>query len=261
MLTWIDIAIDSAKCSQIVEMARSFKNVKIARVQSIKSIRRQNMARQSKLSSGRTAVVVTSSTRRRKQYGQVGPEMKYFDSVAVADATTTPDENGFVVSLNTIDQGVTAVTRIGNKVQNKSVEIKGSVNAIYASSGPYQFRWAVVLDKEPQANAIAAYTDIYTRPGTGMNLINGFRNNGESDRFVVLATDTFTQVSGNDSQLVSFERFIPVDIATKYIASGVGQASFGTNQLLFTMICVGNTQPTTGDVLANVTARVRFTDE
>lgn len=204
-------------------------------------------------------IVSAAPSRKRKQYGQMGPEIKFIDSVVHAGTSGTIV--GSVVSLNNLAQGTSAITRIGNKVQNKSVEIKGTLLCNSANPGPLQWKWAVVLDKEPDGTAVAAYTSIYITPGALYNISNGFRNNGESDRFVVLATDTITQVFGQESGVAHIERYIPIDVATKYIANTGAQGDFGTNQLLFTLICTGAANPAATEALAFVTARVRFTDE
>lgn len=198
-----------------------------------------------------------------KQYGQVGPEMKFLDTQSLNNAAAT---TGVVVSMNTLAQGLTNITRIGNKIQIKSVAVRGqyqTATQAIDTSQPNSMVWSIVLDKEPEAAAIASVNQIYTG-----NDVLDFNNINESDRFVILATGdanwpgqgqlsgvgAFTQPTGITGM---FQRFVKCDIATKYTGTTAAQSTFGTNQLLFVL----RWKNADANHLTDVFMRIRFTDE
>lgn len=207
-----------------------------------------------------------STPMRRKKtrtYGQVGPEIKFLDVETLNEAASaTP----VVISCNTLAQGLTNITRIGNKIQIKSLALhmqgQPTTGAI-DTTAPNTMKWSLVLDKEPEAAAIASYNQIYDG-----NNIHSMRNINESDRFVVLATGiqnwdgcgqitaagAFNQAAGSTFFV---EKFVNCDIASKYTLTTATQTAFGTNQLLLA-ICWKNTD---ANHLLDMKTRIRFTDE
>lgn len=193
----------------------------------------------------------------KKTYGQLGPEMKFLDTDQL---NQTASATGQVYSMNTLAQGTTNITRIGNKIQIKSVMVKAvfesATGAVSASQNVGY--WMIVLDKEPEAAAIASYNQIMSS-----NDIIAMRNIGESDRFVVLAKGSYahpytaasvTQATGTE---VFVEKFVKCDIAAKYTLTTATQSAFGSNQLLFTWI----SQNSDTNKLMDLRTRIRFTDE
>lgn len=195
----------------------------------------------------------------KKSYGQVGPEMKFLD----VQQSQSYNAGAQVVSINSIAQGLTNITRIGNKINIKSVAVRFSSIPVDTNVAvlPNTYKWCLVLDKEPEAAAVASYNQIFTG-----NSMTAFRNVGESDRFVVLATGTWAhggrQVvapiysdGGDMSNIV--DKFVKCDIATKYTLTTATQTAFGTNQLLITTIA----EQTDANVSQIIDTRIRFTDE
>lgn len=207
--------------------------------------------------------VVTMLAQRRfkkRSYGQGGAEIKYLDTAV----NTTANVTASVTSINTIAQGLTNILRIGNKIQIKSVAMRMSAYpfdpAVAIASNNH--KWTLVLDKEPEAAAIATYNQIFTA-----NSIQAFRNVGESDRFVVLAQGMWSHgdrritagsVYSDGGEIAKvWDKFLNINIATKYVLTTATQTAFGTNQLLF---CVVSEQ-TDGNYAMDVNCRIRFTDE
>lgn len=189
-------------------------------------------------------------------YGQAGPEFKYLDTnVAVA---LPPDSTAVVVGISNMAQGLTNITRVGNKIQIKSVEVKITLfNEITFAHSPNAHRVSLVLDKEPEPAALASYNQIYTDDS-----VLSMRNIGESDRFVVLAVEEFiTDGALATTQTVNgtiFKTmFRNVDIASKFSGTGATQANVATNQLL---VCI---ESFVDDANADwyIRSRIRYTDE
>lgn len=208
----------------------------------------------------RTAPVVAVKARRKmKHYGQVGPEMKYLEVDNTFDASTTPD----IFSMSNLATGSTNVTRTGNKITIKSVECKfyTSSNMTVAHLSNVH-RVAIVLDKEPEAGAIATWADIWTD-----NSLVSMRNVNNSDRFVVLGIEEFgTGQSGSagagfyssfggDTKFGTIIR--KCDIAAKYLSSSSAQSASGSNQIL----CCINSSAADANLDIVVRTRIRFTDE
>lgn len=196
--------------------------------------------------------------RRKRSYGQNGPEVKFLDTASGATSNTT----AVVTPLNLLAQGLTNITRIGNKIHIISVDMvlrfQGSPTELV---DPNWTRWAIILDKEPEAAAAASYNQIYMT-----NSPYAFHNPDYSDRFVTLATgdlmiegsNQVTAVGWNQSGAPRVTRnFRKCDINCKYIGTGATQASVGSNQLLF--VCLQETTDTSSSWTAN--CRIRYTDE
>lgn len=208
---------------------------------------------------GASAPMVSRRRGRKLKYGQKGPEIKFIDTL---DSGTTASTTANVFGLNTIAQGNTNSTRVGNKIQIKSVEM-----SIHMSCDPNVahvanlHRVAIILDKEPEAGGIAAYTDVFVS-----NDILGYRTIGNSDRFVVLAVEDFTTgVSGIGANTVwatgDFSvykrRYVKCDVAAKYNGTTAAQASIASNQIF--AVTISEVTDANIDWLGRF--RVRFTDE
>lgn len=200
--------------------------------------------------------------RKRKSYGQSGPEMKFLDTAQLNQSIFTP--TGLVYPMNNIAQGTTNITRIGNKIQIKSVAVRAVCEtAVLTDIIPNVVRYSIVLDKEPEAGAIAAYTDIFATSDP-----MSFLNIDKSDRFVVLKSGILKNAGMADSTAVGWasqppncidyiDEFVPCDVATKYVGTGALQSSMGSNQLLFCTVAQNND----ANRIADMRFRIRFLDE
>lgn len=204
-------------------------------------------------SSKTVSISVTPKRQRRKSYGESGPEIKYLDTAIGPTAAST---TAVVTPISTLAQGLTNITRVGNKIRIKSVSVQGFVDTVVGNANSCVVKkWSLVLDKEPEAAAAASYNQIYTSNG-----VNAHRNIDYSDRFTVLATGTISidgaSVSG-PFPTRTFEAYRTCDINSKYILTTATQTAIGSNQLLF---CYTDSaiEP---DVVVTAQCRIRFTDE
>lgn len=196
--------------------------------------------------------------KKKKSYGSKGAEVKYLDTTVIMTNSVVAT----VASLNSLAQGLTNITRIANKIQIKSVGVRAyEYSTTFTATVPNLTRWSIVLDKEPEAAAIASYNQIYTS-----NSPIAWANIDNSDRFVILATGTYIQGGLNNTtnqalaageNAFSIDTFRKCDIAAKYVGTAATQASIGSNQLLFTF--VSSADDANMDGFAS--CRIRFTDE
>lgn len=210
------------------------------------------------------AVVIQNAFRKRKlrKFGQSGAEIKFLDNAF----GTTSSSTAVVNDIGAMAQGLTNLTRIGNKVQIKGIQwtVRYRCDVGNAIVLPNNVRWSVVLDKEPEVAAVASYNQIYTG-----NTPYGFRNVGDYDRFVVLATGRMT-LGGVDpgASLVSItmpadgcmkieDGYKRVDIAEKFAGTTAAQASIASNQILFCYVM----EFTDADSTFTIATRVTYTDE
>lgn len=213
----------------------------------------------------------TFKSKSNRKYGQSGPEVKFLDTVVtVTGALSGPTAAGSTAPINSMAQGLTNITRVGNKIQILSVEYQGcaKVNAPYTEMAiGASWRWALVLDKEPEAGAIATYGAIYTSPIAATNQEIGFRVIDNSDRFVVLREGTIDSqpmqnaagviVAGTGDMYTNVKAYAKVNITTKFTGIGATQANMSTNQLLFIAACTTDDM----DVQLVGACRIRYTDE
>lgn len=204
---------------------------------------------------------LVSKPRKKKSYGQKGVEMKFLDIASTFNASLTAS----VTSMSSLAQGLTNLTRIGNKIQIKSAAVR--ISAVPIANGTLVasnvHKWMIVLDKEPDVAAIAAYGDIMATPAQ----VQSFSLISNSDRFVVLATGTWAHggrsvtagvVYSDGGEMSKYvDEWRKCDIAAKYVGTGATQASIGSNQLLFTIISENDDT----NLIFNVITRIRFQDE
>lgn len=195
----------------------------------------------------------------KKQYGQEGPEMKFLDNAFIQNANVTAQVN----AISTLAQGLTNITRVGNKIAIKSVHLRASIIPLDGTLPVLAnvHKWALVLDKEPEASAIASYNQIYSQ-----NNVQAFANINYSDRFVILGTGTWAHGQriaaavpysdgGDMSKYIDCYR--KVDINAKYLLTTATQTAIGSNQLLFVWI----SEQTDANIFAQFDCRIRYTDE
>lgn len=96
-----------------------------------------------------------SAPRRSNQSSALKPELKYFDTAFTTDATSTST----VVQLNSVAAGDTALTRDGNKLAMRSLElrIKGNLEATTQNAS---IRFVLLIDKQPN-NATISWGTVF----------------------------------------------------------------------------------------------------
>lgn len=186
-----------------------------------------------------------------------GKELNFVDTaISVPNVSTTAS----ISLLNGLAQGTTASTRIGRRIQMKSVEAR-----MYAYPDTTTLacvtRFAIVLDK--QANAAApAFTDIYDS-GTSVAL----RNISNKARFWVLwdsglipiIGNTTTAAQGTEASYKAVEFYKRINIPVQYNAGTAGTVGdIQTNALYF--VAIGDTVSGTADARVFGNIRVRYDD-
>ena len=116
-------------------------------------------------------------------------EVKSFSSAGQFNMSTT----GQVTSLNLMTQGTTAITRLGNEVRMKGVDLAFEMITNAAQIAQQSVSCALVWDNAPNG-AIAGFGDIFTQ--TGGTLL---RTEANEDRFTVLRTWRANQPIGGVS--------------------------------------------------------------
>lgn len=225
-----------------------------------RSLQSSRLARNAKKAMKRAAALVAPSVLRTGGFSfkaTGGKELNFVDTpIAGTQVNLTP----FLTLLNGMAQGTTASTRIGRRIQMKSIEMKLRVVAdsttLFTS-----VRFALVLDK--QANAAApAFTDIYDTADPC-----SLRNISNKARFWVLWDSGVMPIIGNiatagqqtDSSMKIIEAYKRINIPVQYNAGTAGTVGdIQTNALYF--VGVGATASGTADAQITGSIRVRYDD-
>ena len=171
-------------------------------------------------------------------------EWKYVDTVFNPDVNTTMAYQ----SLNVMQLGNTASTRVGQKIAVRSIELRIQVRPT-AATGVEQFgRFIVVLDRQPNAAAPAAATDFMAAATTTSPraLTNRKRFKFLLDRSyalgsVVAGTNTSTPTSRYYHIYMKLRRPIIVEFNA---ANNGTVADISTNHIFYTTVgseAAGNT--------------------
>lgn len=224
-----------------------------------RSLQSSRLARNAKKAMKRAAAMVAPSVLRTGGFSfksTGGKELNFVDtSIANSNVSTTAQ----ITLLNGMAQGTTASTRIGRRIQMKSIEMKGylvpDTTTLVAIA-----RFAIVLDK--QANAAApAFTDIYDSASPV-----SLRNISNKARFWVLWDSGLITTAGNttagqitDSGVKGLEFYKRINIPVQYNAGTAGTVGdIQTNALYF--VAIGSQASGTGDQILTGNVRVRYDD-
>lgn len=187
------------------------------------------------------------------------PEKKCVD---VASATYLCDTTGSVTALNLIDEGTTESSRIGRRVQIKSVQLRGMVDPVDGSTSACFARVMLIWDK--QVNGVIATIAQILSAATS----NSFMNLDNRERFVVLmdkpfAVGAFSNVATTayaqspTVHAVNEYKQLPANSYTIYDGTGSGIGDINTGALY--LVTIGNQAAGAGARLV-ATTRVRYTD-
>jgi len=150
-----------------------------------------------------------------------GVEKKWIDVAATLLVTTVG--TGAITLLNGLTQGTTSVTRIGSRIEVKSVQFKYNFQSGTTATGVTPIRIKIVYDKEANG-ALPVATDIMAT-----DQIDGLNNLYTAGRFLTMYDQTFNPVSaggsnataaGNQAQLC--EGYVKCNLPTKYLNSNFG---------------------------------------
>jgi len=185
-----------------------------------------------------------------------GQELNFVDtSLDNANVSTTAQ----VALLNGMAQGTTASTRIGRRINMKSVELRLRMNT-QATTSSTTVRYALVYDK--QANAVApAFTDIYDSATP-----TALRNISNKARFWVLYDSGLVNLSGasggtsqTDSTRQSLECYKKINLPVQYNAGVAGTVGDIQTGALY-WVAIGDVASGTASAVSVGTARIRYSD-
>ena len=162
---------------------------------------------------------------------------------------------GFTASelLNGITTGATATTRIGRKINLKSLYLRYTVGLTASSTGGCQFRILVVYDKQTNGNT-ATITDIL--------LSDDFKapnNLSYRDRFVDLVDEVTDPVSVQNNYQLAGIIYRKINLEQMFNAGTAGDITDITTGSIL-VFCAQSGGVGTGAPLFDFTSRIRFTD-
>lgn len=189
---------------------------------------------------------------KRAYQATLGPETKFIDAGFVNTAQTTTMS---LVQMNIMAQGTTNTTRVGNKVQCRGIEVRGSVGLPTSPDNAVNVRVGLVVDF--QANGVVPTVgEIWNNLAPAPNVF-AHRNLNYIERFKVLK-DELIGLSADGPGIQPFVWHIPADFVTKYIGNAGTIADIETGALYFYSYS-DETTAATNPLLA-VTARFKFVD-
>jgi len=150
-----------------------------------------------------------------------GVEKKFLDTTVTlfTDLTATAS----VTLLNGLSQGTTQSTRVGGRIEVKSVQFKVNFQNGTNVSGVSPLRIKIIYDKETNGAAPAA-TDVMA-----VNLIDGLNNLNNAGRFITLFDQTWNPVVGPGTSAVAtnyqaqfLDGYVKCNLPTKYNAGNTG---------------------------------------
>ncbi len=165
-------------------------------------------------------------------------EFKFLDGVQTAQ---TVDSTGKVVSLNSIAQGITEITRIGNELTARRILITGFISNRNGTPADTVARIMLVRDRYPQ-NTLALIGEIINSAGT--SITNELRNMDFKERFKVMVDYRFSMDTLGHS-LIPFKILFKLNHQVKYV-DNTADVPQTNNLLLVTMstISAGANAPT-----------------
>lgn len=183
-------------------------------------------------------------------------EMKYIDN---QKASYNADTTGTITHINAVPQGASESNRIGRKMNNRSIEVRGTVAANSLTLATTA-RILFVYDRQPN-KALAAIGDILDIADS-----YGLKKDANKERFLILKDKMFS-IAGNtttagqitDKSIQHFKWFKKCRLPTVF--SNVGSGAIGdvtTGALL--MITTGGTAAGTAAATFALSTRVRFDD-
>jgi len=215
-------------------------------------------------------------------------ELKCMDTVlTVTPLLASTDTNDDIICLNALNQGSGSYTRIGRKINMKSVRVKGrilltcGVTADVPDNGASVCRVVVLLDRSPNLRALPTWDTIFgatSSLGVDTSRYDGNLRPNAMERFRILKdwiqpvvpVTVPTAVIGGVTELSTSEGMAYID---EFISLAGLQATYsGTNtaptaptveQIVTNSILVGFRVGDTQDILTSGfsgTARLRYTD-
>lgn len=223
-----------------------------AKRRSTKLQRLTNDKSASKITAGSVAsAAFTALSLANKFKGLINVEKKHHDVELSTNAvSTTPQIN----LLTGIAQGDTNLTRTGNDILMKTLEMKFKITQ-HASATRYTTVTGWLICDKRCDGTLPGYTDIFDDPTSTSDRVIAMRNDDNLERFVVikkwrwLLTESGREVSVTDE-------FVKLDIHCRYDGTGSTIADGKDNQLYLVLV---SDEPA-NTPLVEVISRLRFID-
>lgn len=193
-------------------------------------------------------------------------EKKYFDLTA----SQTCDTTGAISLINGIGQNTTNNSRIGNRINIKSVEVDARVQSgVIVTDSIYRFM--VVYDKEANGTlplVVGASTSDSILDSASGTAVQAKLNVNNADRYVVISDKVYHQkhdYAFNGIGIVGVptedqnSMFRKINTYTQYNAPGAAIAQINAGALYF--ICMSSIASGTSAPSCLFASRIRYTDE
>lgn len=186
------------------------------------------------------------------------PEIKFIDidAAGVVFAGSSPQvitNNGFVICLNQLAQGLTPSSRIGTSVSVKSCAYRFELDLppLTTNQVPTSGRVMLVWDKQPNGT-VPVYSAIFT-----VASYLSFMNVGNVDRFTILRNQQFS-LSPNGDQVLFFEGYCKINMQSTWLSTQVTAGVPQTGSLL--LIYIGDQSTAANQPTISGDWRVRYLD-
>lgn len=187
-------------------------------------------------------------------------ELKYVDTAISAIASTDGTAADTIILLNNVNLGDTSITRDGNRIALKSLEVRGRIVASLADTLPHEVRLIVFWDSSPNGAGIPTWAQVMT----AQNASSGFPNVAGKSRFTIISDTsmpigTFVIASGNASAPVvhTYHKYFPLSVAVQY--STATGTDINSGALYFAVLGTGTVVSSDTSTFTGA-ARVRFVD-
>lgn len=212
-----------------------------------------------KVSAGKKIVAFMQSKKRAKSASDIqyiggrltagirGPEVKTVDILATAVNVTSATPL-LVSLLSAIAQGTTSSSRIGDRIQIKSVYVKA--NFYNNSTVMTTFNWSLVLDKSPD-NTTPGVTSIYSNSTSNLTQLQV----ANLARFRVLRRQNTPYLTSGTVVGCTIDEFEKLDVGTRFPDATGEAVSYGIYFVVTSQSAVNVA------ALVDYDIRVRFTDE
>lgn len=179
-------------------------------------------------------------------------ELKNID--VIGSTITVASSSGLISLINGVAQGTTATTRLGRRIQMKSLFIRAEIRMAPTTAGASPIRYLVIYDKQTNGTAPAA-TDVLTTDAlySPMNLSN-------SRRFVVIFDKVWPCLGTAGPQSITVEKYIKLNLPVEFNTGSAGTVGDIQTGSLYTLLYQDAGLITLAPPGAFYT-RVRFSDQ
>lgn len=188
-----------------------------------------------------------------------GVEKKWLDSNVTL--VTSGSGAASVTLLNGISQGTTSNTRIGSRIEVKSVQFRYNFQNGTSATGVAPIRIKIVYDKESNGAAPTA-TDIMAS-----DAIDALNNLNTAGRFITMFDQTWNPIAGPGTSATAgawqaqvLDGFIKCNLPTKYNGGNAGTIADISSGSIYVLCWTNGATFGGGGLDSNGNFRIRYTD-